>query len=70
MSSTSSSTHTTKTFVSSPFLNIIDLIFFAAMTMEHAPLEAVYTYFDTATYDKIERDEKVMWIGDPWSATF
>ena len=37
--------------------------------MEHAPLEAVYIYFDTATYDKIERDEKVMWIGDPWSAT-
>ena len=27
--------------------------------MEHAPLEAVYIYFDTATYDEIERDEKV-----------
>ena len=24
-----------------------------------APLEAVYIYFDTATYDEIERDEKV-----------
>ena len=30
-----------------------------ATTLEHAPLEAVYLYFDTATYDKIERDEKV-----------
>ena len=28
--------------------------------MSHAPLEAVYIYFDTATYDEIERDEKVM----------
>ena len=29
------------------------------MVLEHAPLEAVYIYFDTATYDEIERDEKV-----------
>ena len=28
--------------------------------LEHAPLEAVYIYFDTASYDQIERDEKVM----------
>ena len=27
--------------------------------MEHAPLEAVYIYFDTATFDEIERDVKV-----------
>ena len=27
--------------------------------LDHAPLEAVYIYFDTATYDEIERDEKV-----------
>ena len=28
--------------------------------LEHAPLEAVvYIYFDTATYDEIEIDEKV-----------
>ena len=27
--------------------------------LEHAPLEAVFIYFDTATYDEIERDEKV-----------
>ena len=32
---------------------------FPASTLEHAPLEAVYIYFDTATYDEIERDEKV-----------
>ena len=29
------------------------------MTMEHAPLEAVYIYFGTATYDEIQRDKKV-----------
>ena len=28
--------------------------------LEHAPLESVYIYFDTASYDQIERDEKVM----------
>ena len=33
---------------------------FPAVTLEHAPLEAVYIYFDTATYDEIERDEKVV----------
>ena len=27
--------------------------------MEHAPLEEVYIFFDTATYDEIERDQKV-----------
>ena len=27
--------------------------------MEHAPLEAVYIFFDTATFDEIERDIKV-----------
>ena len=30
-----------------------------ASVLEHAPLEAVYIYFDTTTYDEIERDEKV-----------
>ena len=34
-------------------------MFFPAPALEHAPLEAVYIYFDTATYDEIERDEKV-----------
>ena len=28
--------------------------------LEHASLEAVYIYFDTATYDEIERDVKVV----------
>ena len=28
--------------------------------IEHAPLEAVYIYFGTATYDEIERDVKVV----------
>jgi len=31
----------------------------SATVLEHAPLEAVYIYFDTATYDEIEKDEKV-----------
>ena len=31
--------------------------------LEHAPLKAVFIYFDTATYDEIKRDEKVLfWI--------
>ena len=29
------------------------------MTLEHGPLEKVYIFFDTATYDEIERDVKV-----------
>ena len=27
--------------------------------VEHAPLEEVFIFFDTATYDQIERDVKV-----------
>ena len=27
--------------------------------LDHTPLEVVYIYFETATYDEIERDEKV-----------
>ena len=34
-------------------------IFISAATVEHAPLEAVYIFFDTATYNEIERDVKV-----------
>ena len=30
--------------------------------LEHSPLEAVYIYFDTATYDEIQRDEKVNFL--------
>ena len=33
---------------------------FAAAMLDHAPLEAVYIFFDTATYDDIERDVKVI----------
>ena len=29
------------------------------MLVDHAPLEEVYVFFDTATYDQIERDVKV-----------
>ena len=31
---------------------------------EHAPLEAVYIYFETATYDEIERDVKVKTLSE------
>ncbi len=58
MSSILDSTQTTKTSVSDP--KIIKVNLFPATTLEHAPLEAVYIYFDTATYDEIERDEKVV----------
>ena len=34
-------------------------IFISAARVEHAPLEAVYIFFDTATYNEIERDVKV-----------
>ena len=33
--------------------------FISAAREEHAPLEAVYIFFDTATYNEIERDVKV-----------
>ena len=33
--------------------------FLLAATVDHAPLEAVYIFFDTATYNEIERDIKV-----------
>ena len=35
------------------------LFFFSATMLDHAPLEAVYIYFSTATFDQILRDEKV-----------
>ena len=34
-------------------------LFSATLLLDHAPLEAVYIYFDTATYDEIEKDQKV-----------
>ena len=50
-------TRTMKTSVSA--FELRKAYLFLATTLEHAPLEAVYIYFDTATYDEIERDEKV-----------
>ena len=38
---------------------------FLASKVEHAPLEAVYIYFDTATYDEIEKDQKVTLVAFP-----
>ena len=32
----------------------------SASLLGHATLEAVYIFFNTASYDEIERDEKVM----------
>ena len=40
-------------------LHLHHIHLFPAAVLEHAPLEAVYIYFDTATYDEIERDVKV-----------
>ena len=40
-------------------IGIICSISILAVVIEHAPLEAVYIFFDTATYDQIERDIKV-----------
>ena len=45
------------------FVNyIIVLLKLLAAILEHTPLETVYIYFDTATYDGIERDVKVLEI--------
>ena len=57
MSSISTSTPKKKTLVSTFGIDHVHLL--SASVLEHAPLEAVYIYFDTATYDEIERDEKV-----------
>ena len=62
MSSILTSNQTTKTSVSASYIYRADL--FPATTLEHAPLEAVYIYFDTATYDEIEKDEKVVLKAD------
>ena len=40
-------------------LAMFNVHLFPASVLEHAPLQEVYIYFDTATYDEIERDEKV-----------
>ena len=40
-------------------MNLLFYFLFTAGTIEYAPLKLVQIYFDTATYDKIERDVKV-----------
>ena len=44
----------------------------SAAPVEHAALEAVYIFFDTATYNEIERDVKVtkdtVWLLDSYIA--
>ena len=57
MPSIFASTQSAKTSVSAR--KLYNDYIFPAITLGHAPLEAVYIYFDTATYDEIERDEKV-----------
>ena len=57
MSGISASTLKKKTLVSASCETCVYML--AASVLEHVPLEAVYIYFDTATYDEIERDEKV-----------
>ena len=32
---------------------------FSGVSVEYSPLQVVYIFFDTATYDEIERDVKV-----------
>ena len=46
--------------------DILVFFFFQATTMSlvNVSLEKVYIYFDTATFDEIERDEKV--ISEAW----
>ena len=41
----------------------------SAVVIEHAPLEAVYVFFDTATYDEIQRDVKVETFQDTFIIT-
>ena len=41
--------------------NIFKVVF-ADVTIDYPPLNAVYIFFDTATYDEIERDVKVTFL--------
>ena len=61
MLSISASTRKTKTSVSASEESYLQNVYLLpGITLDHAPLEAVYIYFDTATYDEIARDEKVV----------
>ena len=47
-----------------PFYQLVlNKLLVSATLLEHVPLKAVYIYFDTATYDEIKRDEKVLFWG-------
>ena len=41
----------------------VSRIIFADVTVEYPPLQVVFIFFDTSTYDEIERDVKVSWLG-------
>ena len=43
----------------SKYLTMFVPFFISATTLEHPPLDAVYIFFDTTTFDEIEKDEKV-----------
>ena len=44
------------------FILIVWTIRTSATVLEHAPLESVHIFFDTATYDEIKRDVKVDFV--------
>ena len=48
----------------------VNYIIVLAAILEHTPLETVYIYFDTATYDEIERDVKVLEISMVWLCVY
>ena len=48
-----------KTWVRTCLPNNLSFSSATTLQLSDSPLEAVYIYFDTATYDEIERDEKV-----------
>ena len=70
MSSIFSSTQTKKTSVRAYHVTIINFCPAITLSLEYAPLDAVYIYFDTATYDEIERDEKVALEASPFGLYF
>ena len=70
MSNIFSSTQTKKTSVRAYHVTIINFCPAITLSLEYAPLDAVYIYFDTATYDEIERDEKVALEASPFGVYF
>ena len=41
------------------YISYEHILFYPAATIEYVPLQLIQIYFDTATYDEIERDKKV-----------